>query len=255
MGAEIDVGNSTIENHTSLTASGSTLTIDLAASEALYSNNDRQHTTFAFSNIDTGRSGNIVIKEDGTGGHSFTLPSEAKTPLNGAAITQQTGANKVSVLSYRVRLKQCFSKLHWRLCLMLDFINGIYQYQANTSTSRNTTQSTTNSTTRSTTVSTSSTVDSTANTTVSTTASTSASTTTTFNTTFSTSYTTTYSTSFSTSYSTALPTTRQPSSGWYGPNSTYQWTTWVGNGTVTWGGVCYFWPCYLWWHTQQSYNL
>ena len=30
MGAEIDVGNSTIENHTSLTASGSTLTIDLA---------------------------------------------------------------------------------------------------------------------------------------------------------------------------------------------------------------------------------
>ena len=119
---------------------------------------------------------------------------------------------------------------------MLDFLDGIYQYQANTSTSRNTTQSTTRSTTRSTTVSTSSTVDTSANTTVSTSNSTSKSTTTTFNTTFSTSYTTTFSTSFSTSYSTALPSTRQPSSGWYGPNSTYQWTTWVGTGTVTWGG-------------------
>ena len=119
---------------------------------------------------------------------------------------------------------------------MLDFLDGIYQYQANTSTSRNTTQSTTRSTTRSTTQSTSSTVDTSSNTTVATSRSTTRSTTTTFNTTFSTSYTTSFSTSFSTSYSTALPSTRQPSSGWYGPNSTYQWTTWVGNGTVTWGG-------------------
>ena len=101
MGAEINVGNSAIEDHTSLTAGGSTLTIDLAASKHFIVTMTA-NTTFAFSNIDAGRSGNIVIKEDSTGGYSFTLPSEAKTPLNGATITQQTGANKVSVLSYHV---------------------------------------------------------------------------------------------------------------------------------------------------------
>ena len=101
MGSDVDVGNHKVEDHTSLTASGSTLTIDLAASKHFIITMTG-NTTFAFSNIDAGRSGNIVIKEDGTGGHSFTLPSEAKTPLNGAAITQQTGANKVSVLSYHV---------------------------------------------------------------------------------------------------------------------------------------------------------
>ena len=101
MGAEINVGNSAIEDHTSLTAAGSTLTIDLAASKHFIVTMTA-NTTFAFSNIDAGRSGNIVIKEDSTGGYSFTLPSEAKTPLNGATITQQTGANKVSVLSYHV---------------------------------------------------------------------------------------------------------------------------------------------------------
>lgn len=101
MGAEINVGNSAIEDHTSLTAAGSTLTIDLAASKHFIVTMTA-NTTFAFSNIDAGRSGNIVIKEDSTGGYSFTLPTEAKTPLNGATITQQTGANKVSVLSYHV---------------------------------------------------------------------------------------------------------------------------------------------------------
>ena len=59
-------------------------------------------TTFAFSNKDAGRGGNIVIKEDATGGYSFTLPSECKTPVNGASIVQSTGANEVSILSYYV---------------------------------------------------------------------------------------------------------------------------------------------------------
>ena len=120
---------------------------------------------------------------------------------------------------------------------MLDFLDGIYQYQANTSTSRNTTQSTTRSTTRSTTQSTSSTVDTSANTTVSTSNSTTRSTTTTFNTTFSTSFSTSYSTSFTTSFSTASPTTRQPSSGWYGVDSNYKWETWVGAAFIIWGGT------------------
>ena len=119
---------------------------------------------------------------------------------------------------------------------MLDFLDGIYQYQANTSTSRNTTQSTT----RSTTVSTSSTVDTSSNTTISTTASTTRSTTTTFNTTFSTSYSTSFSTSFSTSYSTSIPVTREPSSGWYhnGGNGsgTYYWDAGIGS-YVVWAGT------------------
>lgn len=113
--------------------------------------------------------------------------------------------------------------------MSLDFINGIYQYQANTSTSRNTTVSTTSSTTRST----SSTVDSTANTTVSTTASTSKSTTTTYNTT----YTTTYNTSYTTTYSTSVPATRQPSSGWTYSNPNYMWSTFLTSLTISWGSV------------------
>ena len=61
-------------------------------------------TTFSFSNISgaVGCSGNIVIVQDGTGGRDFTLPSEAKTPIDGATIVQNTGANEISVLSYYV---------------------------------------------------------------------------------------------------------------------------------------------------------
>ena len=61
-------------------------------------------TTFSFSNISgaVGCSGNIIIVQDGTGGRDFTLPSEAKTPVNGATIVQNTGADEISVLSYYV---------------------------------------------------------------------------------------------------------------------------------------------------------
>ena len=61
-------------------------------------------TTFSFSNLSSsiGCSGNIVIVQDGTGGRDFTLPSEAKTPIDGATIVQNTGANEISVLSYYV---------------------------------------------------------------------------------------------------------------------------------------------------------
>jgi hypothetical protein len=61
-------------------------------------------TTFSFSNISgaVGCSGNIIIVQDATGGRDFTLPSEAKTPINGATIVQNTGANEIAVLSYYV---------------------------------------------------------------------------------------------------------------------------------------------------------
>ena len=84
-----------------LSASGGTLAIDLSAANNFLINISA-NTTFSFSNKDAGRFGNIVIKQNATGGYSFTLPSECKTPVNGASITQSTGANEISVLSYYV---------------------------------------------------------------------------------------------------------------------------------------------------------
>ena len=82
-------------------ASGGTLTLDLSASNNFYVTISAA-TTFAFSNKDAGRFGNIIIKQDATGGYSFTLPAECKTPVNGASIVQSTGANEVSILAYYV---------------------------------------------------------------------------------------------------------------------------------------------------------
>lgn len=82
-------------------ASGGTLTLDLSASNNFYVTISAA-TTFAFSNKDAGRFGNIIIKQDATGGYSFTLPAECKTPVNGASIAQSTGANEMSILAYYV---------------------------------------------------------------------------------------------------------------------------------------------------------
>jgi len=85
----------------SASASGGTLTLDLSAANNFHVTISAA-TTFAFSNKDAGRFGNIIIQQNGTGGYSFTLPSECKTPVNGASIVQSTGANEVSVLAYYV---------------------------------------------------------------------------------------------------------------------------------------------------------
>lgn len=85
----------------SLTASGGTLTINLSNANNFYITMTAS-TTFAFTSKDAGRSGNLIIKQDATGGRSFTLPSECKTPVNGASIAQSTGANEISILSYYV---------------------------------------------------------------------------------------------------------------------------------------------------------
>jgi len=82
-------------------ASGGTLTLDLSAANNFYVTISAA-TTFAFTNKDAGRFGNIIIKQNATGGYSFTLPAECKTPVNGAAIVQSTGANEVSILAYYV---------------------------------------------------------------------------------------------------------------------------------------------------------
>lgn len=89
------------QDQDSLSATGGTLTINLANANNFYITMSA-NTTFAFSNIDAGRYGNLLIKQDATGGRSFTLPSQCKTPKNGASIVQNTGANNLSVISYYV---------------------------------------------------------------------------------------------------------------------------------------------------------
>lgn len=97
----INVGAGIRQQQNSLTMSGGTSTIDLASANNHYVTLTAS-TTIAFSNKDAGRQGNIIFKQDATGGRSFTLPSECKTPVNGAAIVQSTNANEISVLSYYV---------------------------------------------------------------------------------------------------------------------------------------------------------
>lgn len=89
------------QDQDSLSASGGTLTINLSNANNFYITMTA-NTTFAFSSKDAGRSGNLIIKQDATGGRSFTLPVECKTPVNGASIVQSTGANELSVLTYYV---------------------------------------------------------------------------------------------------------------------------------------------------------
>ena len=84
-------------------ASSSATTLDFGASNNFLVNMTAD-TTFTFSNpaSSIGCSGNIIISQDATGGRDFTLPSIAKTPINGATIVQNTGANEISVMSYYV---------------------------------------------------------------------------------------------------------------------------------------------------------
>lgn len=61
-------------------------------------------TTIIFSNVDIniGKSGNILIKEDIVGGHLFILDTEMKTPISGASIVQVTSANSLSLITYYI---------------------------------------------------------------------------------------------------------------------------------------------------------
>ena len=83
------------------TGNGGTLTLDLATANN-FKISMTADTTIAFSNKNPGYGGNLIFVQDATGGHDFTLPSECKTPVNGAAIVQNTGANEIAILSYYV---------------------------------------------------------------------------------------------------------------------------------------------------------
>lgn len=88
---------------TTVAANSSATTLDFSAANNFLVNMSAD-TTFTWSNLSgaIGCSGNIVLVQDATGGRDFTLPSEAKTPINGATIVQNTGANEIAVLSYYV---------------------------------------------------------------------------------------------------------------------------------------------------------
>lgn len=84
-----------------ITANTASTTINFAAANDFIINMST-NTTFNFSNLAAGQTGVFYLKQDATGGRTFSLPSQAKTPQGGAAIVQQTGGASVSVLSYTV---------------------------------------------------------------------------------------------------------------------------------------------------------
>lgn len=86
---------------TNVTASGASTSVDFSASNH-HKVTLSATTTFTFSNVAAGQQGVIFLKQDATGGRSFTLPAAAKTPQGGAAIAQVTTANSLSILSYIV---------------------------------------------------------------------------------------------------------------------------------------------------------
>ena len=80
-----------------------TTTLNLALYDNFIITLDK-NITFSLTNIGTkiGSSGCIVLKQDATGGRTFTKATEMKTPLGGAAITQYTAANSLSLINYYV---------------------------------------------------------------------------------------------------------------------------------------------------------
>lgn len=103
VGGDLSVTGITTSTANSVTASGASTTIDMTASN-FHVITMNASTTFTFSNLADAvtASGTFIIKQDATGGRSFTLPASCKTPVGGASIVQSTGANTTSILSYIV---------------------------------------------------------------------------------------------------------------------------------------------------------
>jgi hypothetical protein len=86
-----------------VSASTAATTVDFTESN-FHVINMSANTTFTFSNLAScvTSTGTLVIKQDATGGRTFTLPAVCKTPVGGAAIVQSTGANSTAIISYLV---------------------------------------------------------------------------------------------------------------------------------------------------------
>jgi hypothetical protein len=90
------------QSQTSINGNSATTTLDFNTSGNFYINLST-NTTLAFSNLSTniGSSGYIFLKQDATGGRTFTFPTEAKTP-GGRTFTQNTTANSLSLITFYV---------------------------------------------------------------------------------------------------------------------------------------------------------
>lgn len=84
-----------------VTANTSSTVVDFSTANDFIINMSA-NTAFSFSNLAAGQTGVFYLKQDATGGRTFSLPSQAKTPQGGATIVQQTGGSSISVLSYTV---------------------------------------------------------------------------------------------------------------------------------------------------------
>lgn len=95
--------NGFVSRQITVTASSATTNLDLSLADNFYVIM-KASSTFTVSNLaqKIGSTGNIIIKEDASGGWSFTKAIEMKTPLGGASIVQVTAANSLSVISYYV---------------------------------------------------------------------------------------------------------------------------------------------------------
>jgi hypothetical protein len=84
-------------NGVSTPSVGGTTTIDFSKPNAIITLT--QNTAIAVSNLVVGQTGTIIIKQDATGGRTFTLDAKFKTP-NGDAISQITTANSLNAINY-----------------------------------------------------------------------------------------------------------------------------------------------------------
>ena len=96
----IATGSVTLAHSVTNSATG-TQTLDLDAN-LMHVINMTGNITIAFSNAAAGQQGVIFLGQDGTGGRSFTLPAECKTPNGGGTISAVTTASTTSILSYTV---------------------------------------------------------------------------------------------------------------------------------------------------------
>jgi hypothetical protein len=94
-------GTSFIAAPTAVSVTGAATTLDFSGSDNFVVTMGAD-TTFTFSNVTAGQTGNIFIKQDALAGWSFTLPTIAKTPVAGATIVQDTNPGRVAILSYAV---------------------------------------------------------------------------------------------------------------------------------------------------------
>jgi len=62
------------------------------------------NTALSFSNVSshTGTQGTIMLKQDGAGGRTFTMPTAWRTPVGGSSIIQTKDANSAAILSYYI---------------------------------------------------------------------------------------------------------------------------------------------------------